>query len=681
MTPLSEAIATQLLLVVFPGLVMHRFIAMRLLALDAPKSPMGVVGEVELLGFGLLPGLAISNTVGTVLAIFGIFRTVLFVAVMLAVVAWRWRDAQAILLAVGDVFRLSWRSLARGNFMVIVAFAIFLQTIAGLLVMTQLPSLNVDVWNHNFPLAESIVSHHGFIMPQINNMFYGSYPIFFHMFFAEGLLFVNDIAAAKIVNILIYLSFLLSLICFAQRARAVAVVIIGILIIDNPFSSGDAPDAMTDIGRVCFSAMAFALTYQYFRTGRLYFIFAAGLLAGGAIAGKYTELLTPVLIGVSLLPPLVKRRYHSMTAIGIFVAAAIVTGAYPYVRNIILLHNPIYPFLFGHPGLSDDYVRGLQIEVFRSLDPGLRAFSQNLLTLTGWRDFGKAANVVFLSHWDRSFEVIAVILVGYAIRRDALIYLILWTFAAWIFWYTIGSMNMRWGEPAFMMLSLTAYLTAVSLIDFAVSFVTSPSARVRLRRRVPIPEIWVQDVPSWINAADIARVAVSAWAVWICFSFVDRVRANGLVDARPPWLSREMTGAFWEPGGLDAYMKRTREGYEIYRYIGQHDLHTVLQPFDNGAGFYQAAYNGGKDGNWILPWYRLPTKESEFDQFLRDNSIKYFVYVPSLPAVQIERLASGSNDPKHTEMAYALMRYMIPNSHLIMTDPFGWELRELDGAK
>jgi hypothetical protein len=42
-----------------------------------------------------------------------------------------------------------------------------------------------------------------------------------------------------------------------------------------------------------------------------------------------------------------------------------------------------------------------------------------------------------------------------------------------------------------------------------------------------------------------------------------------------------------------------------------------------------------------------------------------------------ERLGEGSNNPKHAEMAYDLMRYILPGSRLILTDPFGSELREI----
>src|SRR5437763_3242383 len=65
----TAAVITQLLLMVYPGLVLHRALALRFLSPDAkPSSP--VIDEVDLLAYGLLPGLAIVNTFGTVMVVF-----------------------------------------------------------------------------------------------------------------------------------------------------------------------------------------------------------------------------------------------------------------------------------------------------------------------------------------------------------------------------------------------------------------------------------------------------------------------------------------------------------------------------------------------------------------------------------------------------------------------------------
>jgi len=103
----------------------------------------------------------------------------------------------------------------------------------------------------------------------------------------------------------------------------------------------------------------------------------------------------------------------------------------------------------------------------------------------------------------------------------------------------------------------------------------------------------------------------------------------------------------------------------------------VLQPFDVGATFYPSAYNGGRKGEWILPWSELPKGPSEYDQFLQARNVRYFIYAPSITPLLAHRLNGGGSNPRHVEMAYQFMHYLLPKSRPILTDSFGWELREI----
>ena len=439
---------------------------------------------------------------------------------------------------------------------------------------------------------------------------------------------------------------------------------------------------MTDIGRICFTALAFVFAYQYFRAGRLYFLFASGLLAGGAIAGKYTEILTPALIGLSLLPALAARRQGGWLAVVVFTVATAVTGAYPYLRNLILLHNPIYPFFFGHPGLSDEYMRGLQAEVFHSLDPIFRAYSQNLFSLQGWHDFVSAADQVFFSHWNLTGWVFATAAIGLiGLRSRALAIFGLWTLALWVFWYTVGNMNLRWGLTAFMLLAVMPLLVVVELIDRGAERLAVQGNSWYLPIWSGAREPLQLTTPGWARPMSMIRIAVAVWALYIGVYAVRRVQVFGMAAAFPRWLNGELAGSVLQPNGLEGFLFRSIEGYEIYRYIGEHDLRVVLQPFDNGAGFYQAAFNGGKNGDWILPYYRLPKDSAEFDTFIRNNNVRYFVFRKSLPPLNAERLGEGSGNPRHAEIAYELMGYLLPGSRLLLTDHLGWELREIAPEK
>src|ERR1700694_2154720 len=116
------AFVTQLLFVLFPGLILHRAVARRIVKLDG-RGSTGTIDEVDLLGFGLLPGLALANTVGTGLAIVHAFYWWSYLAAMTFVVVILWRDAIATLSAVGTCATRWLRSLMHGDLLMVVARA------------------------------------------------------------------------------------------------------------------------------------------------------------------------------------------------------------------------------------------------------------------------------------------------------------------------------------------------------------------------------------------------------------------------------------------------------------------------------------------------------------------------------------------------------------------------------
>jgi hypothetical protein len=667
------AIVTEVLFIVFPGLVLHRAVAVYVLTLDKPAASAGEIRETDLLVYGLLPGLAIANTVGTVLAIFGLFRTTVFVAVMTALVIWRWRDALATLFALRDLGSSALRSLGRGELMTLVAIVIFAETAFALVVQAQLPSQNIDVWNHNLPLGQSIVGHGGFVMPQLPNLFYGTYPIFFHMFFAQGLLFVDHVLAAKMINTIIYLSFLLSLLFCAKRARALMAVVLAMFVINVVAISSGASDAMTDVPRICYSALAVAFAFRYLHDGRLYFLFAAGILGGGAVAGKYTELLTPVFLGLALLPCLVRRPKEGWIATAVLAAGFLPIACYPYLRNWILLDNPIYPFFFAHPGLTNEYMA--QINLMLGQDPTARGYDRNLFSVEGWSDFLRAGNDLYGQRWEYAKPMYAVIALGLVLYRSYVIYLALCTLILGLFWYTVGAVNMRWGLGVALMFETSAFLSAAWIVDRAIATFEPAGKDWCSLLRVGSKWPWLGSMPAWLSPNNLVRLAtLGGLGLYLCWTTIERAREEGWTEFVPYWTTKATAKAMFGPEGMDAFLSKNYRGYQIYRFIGEHDLKMVFQPFDNGAWAYQSAYNGGRNGDWMILWTELPKGSDDLDAFVRRKNVRYFVYRTLEPG---EMEYFGSN---HVKRAYALFEYLLPKSRRLLVDPFGWELYAIDGA-
>jgi hypothetical protein len=125
---------------------------------------------------------------------------------------------------------------------------------------------------------------------------------------------------------------------------------------------------------------------------------------------------------------------------------------------------------------------------------------------------------------------------------------------------------------------------------------------------------------------------------------------------------------------VDRYLEGHREAYFMYRYIAEHDLRTVFQPFDTANTLLSTAYNDGRDGGWQLPRYVLPTPGSDIDAFIKDNHIAYFIVPPDAgSAFLAERIGEDK-----IMLANSVIAHMMPRSSLILTDRFGWKLYRFD---
>ena len=620
----AEAIVAVVLLLA-AGSVLHRALAARLLLIDEIK--LGVDGspkERDILFLGLLPALALIGTIGTCLAMVHLFRADVTVAVLLVLVLSRRRDAMATLGAVRALVADGWRAVCRFQLVTLAAVGALVALAACLLALAQLPSDNVDVWVFQLPLAESMVEHSGFAYPQIDDPFYGNSPLFFNLLFAQALLFVDHFIAADVVNIVIYLSFLLALLTYAPGARGFAFLLILYSSRRRDTFAPGASAPLTDLSRSCYSVTALLLTDRYLRDGRAYDLVIAGLLAGAAVAGKYTELVTVVIIGVCLIPRLLQQRRTWFHALG-FSAALLTVAGFWYVKNWILLGNPIYPFVFGHPGLTDQWMAEYLIDIRQAFDPADRIYDTNLLTQQGWRDFAFILyNRFFVGQ--RNADLAAVpALVALVLRPRRMAMLISCTVALFIIWYTVMFNNIRWATPAYLLffpLALSVPLSSSRRRSRVGDFTergfrrycraVGRAARSRLRA---FPALH----PSRLLAPQAVTNVVAVLIVLIIgIKTTQTVTIRGIAGFQrvsSSWVNRDLLEILLDRTSVDDFLTARRQGYAIYRYVAGHDLRTVFQPFDSGATSYAAAYNGGHDGHWILGYRVMPADAAHAGEF------------------------------------------------------------------
>jgi hypothetical protein len=670
----AKAIAT-VAAMIFVGSVLHRALAMRLFAFDGKPSTARPIPESDLLLLGILPGLALIGAADTYLALCHLFRADVTAGLAAAVLIWRRHDTLAVLGALAGFVVGFGRAVRNADVIVLWAVWSLVVLVAGLFLLAQLPSGSIDVWVFQLPLSISLVDHSGFVYPQISHPFYGNNPLFFNLLFAQALLFTDHYVAANAVNIAVYVGFILALLSYARRGRALAFLVVYFLIASPAFFTGAVAIPLIDLPRSCFSVLAIVFADRYLRDGRCYDIVMSGLLVGAAIAGKYTELVTLGLIGLCLLPRFWRQPRIWPHLIGCGSAVLLVAG-YWYIKNWILLGNPIYPFLFAHPGLSDTWVADYMHEMSRAFNPEDRAYVTNLLTVQGWRDFAFVVREWFFAKKPAQYAAVLFV-AGIALPFVRLRMLAFCTVVLFVIWYAVMFNSIRWATPAYLLFFASAFVAWTCLYDWLESawprlmatFGGSPSPR--------LPGRFAGVFSSLHGIANVvAAVAIIAVLVPVVRS-VARDGAGGLESLTPGWMDRTLFNVAIGRQSLDDYLSERQSGYAIYRYIAVHDLHTVFQPYDNGAIEYATAYNGGRDGKWLLFWRDLPKDKSDVTRFVTENNIRYFVYR--------DIFKSGTQAPievewfgqSHVDLAQAVFDQLMPHAVLLMSDKYGWSLYQV----
>jgi len=645
------ALAALVLAMLAVGLVLFHALARSL-----SPAPLAAPSGPDLLLIGLLPGLALLAILITLLSLLHLVWAWVMACLAAVLLIGLRKDTAAVAGAVADSARTIGQAARQGNLFPLGALLIGLLVVYAGLFLCLVPGANVDIWVYHLPLARSFVEHGGFIYPQMPNLLYASQPIVLEMLHGAGMSFVDHFAVASAIDLSIYLAFLLLLLSFARRARGFLFLALCYLFVWHLEFYG-AASPMIDTPRSCLSVAAFLFAYRYACAFRRLDLVLSALMAGFAVAAKTTEMITPLLICL-VLAPLIWRRgswRDLIPAAAIFAAIA----AYWYVKNLILYGNPVFPFLFAHPGLSDAYMRDYMLEMKRPFDLADRAFDTNLRTLRGWHDFWVVMRDKFV--WLRNVALVAVAGLLLPLPRRWL--LPFWSLLLFIIWYAVMFNSIRWATTAVLLTASAAFLVFAFVVDRLLdvwdgrgqaflSHLAGP-----LRREILGPG---------------ARMAASLALVLILAFMGIRIARHHGQYFLPSWMDETLLTALTRSGDPEKYLDATRPDYELYRYIGRHQLSQVFQPYDNGATLYASAYNDGQPNRWILHYRTMPARIEDADAFLARNHVRYFVQPSPLNPVAVERLG-----PDHVALADRMIAELKPHSRLLIADSFGNRLYEI----
>jgi hypothetical protein len=424
--PILEVLAANLAFAVVALALGELMLRLAEAGVGAPPRPP----SLQRLGAALLTGFGGCGLAGIGLAAAHLFRWQAFAvcgAVVLVV-------ARGHLAAYA---RASRRFLSRapsaGPFVLVpVAVAVVLAAAQWLAALA--PPEAFDELAYHLPearvLADSHVLHLTLSSHRVGTGIYGNLPTLAETLFGEGLtVHGTDLAHALHLSLIVAFAVLAAgVVRPLWGAQAAAFAVGGIAL--YPDLMGYAVTGYIDPAATAFEVGAVLLFVLWAVRGNPGDAAVGALLLGFAAAVKYTALPTALLVAILVAVVAVRARERRLPVA--LAAIALAGCAYWYGKNLIRFGNPLYPFAFGHPGISDALYQGWLQSVHQF---GSRTISTFLDTPS--RFASDASIVPFLA-----FALAPLALFAQGSRRAAAL-LLLYAISYAAYWFWLGSSQTR----------------------------------------------------------------------------------------------------------------------------------------------------------------------------------------------------------------------------------------------
>lgn len=690
-------VALVISLYLFNGIIIYRFVAIRLLKADRYLT------ETEIIAPGFILGILINCILGQYLAICHLFRFWIFIFIFVLSILTLRREALATLRYMISIPQRYWHLIKNGYFLEAVFWACFLSFVFINFFRVQIPSTYIDVYSFHLPIVESIVKNAGFIYPGlIQHNFYGSQPGFIDLLFAQGLALNSNYDMVRAMHYTVFVSFLVSLLAFAPKNRWIGLLAL-LFIFNVPSFLSIALTGLNDTARACFAALGVVFLARYFQTRGSYFLVFSGLLLGAALASKYIEIALLTLAAAAWLFCVITGR-DSLKRMALYFSLVFLVAGFWYIKNLIVWGNPIYPFVFGHPGLSDAWMAELMGDQKVAFHPEYRHYSRAIFSISGWLDCLKATARIFLpgmQSFNLSFfayvTFLSILAVNTIVKPK---YKTLAILAGLI--YLLGIISIRHLNPlnaaSFMVIiiivgaflgdneiNLVAAAALAYLAGHYFFFFHDPRygitghlllytafylALMTVMENIRHTNLYT-DGMARLQALGPrrARAGVILLSIYLAI-FLCRVLAVNPAGSLKS-SNREVVMATFK-GELPELLSNLYPFYGLYNFVVKNKLRRVLNPLDNGAPLYvRYLIPGDKAHDTFLSYTVMPPSLEALDDFLKENQIEYFVKIDLKSQVAIERLGHG-------QMVNRMYEKLLPRSTRVYADKHGYELFKIN---
>lgn len=303
------------------------------------------------LGTAVLAGLGGCALAGLPLAAMHLFRWEAFVVCGAAAVALGREHVLAYARRAPDSLR-SLRcagplTLACTGIAVVVGVASWLGALA--------PPVQEDELRYHLSEARSLAYTHTLHFTLGSDQLYGNLPKLLETLYGEALT-IDGVPLTHLVHLTLAAAFVVLAAGVSRRlwgGRSAALTVAALALyaefVDISITG------LIDSGETAFEAGAVLLFALWAIRRDDELAATAALLVGYALATKYTALPMAVLCGLLVATICVRRRALRLAA---GLAGIALTGCiYWYAKNLVRFGNPVYPFFFGHPQVSDSAYR------------------------------------------------------------------------------------------------------------------------------------------------------------------------------------------------------------------------------------------------------------------------------------------------------------------------------------
>ncbi len=312
--------------------------------------------------------------------------------------------------------------------------------------------MSFDPLTYHLVVAKLYVQHHGFVFAP--NVHFSLFPELTEMLFTLMLMLFDDIAA-QLISSLMLAVLIIALYAWGRQlfSRTVGIWASAILL-GIPIVIWLGATAYVEMSLTLLVTMAVYSCWNWLHGRAQQWLILAAIFAGSASGTKFIGLFFVALIATVIL--FYGGRPRRYTPALLFLAVAVAVAAPWYARNLYYTGNPVFPFLTPIFGTGYWTAEDVADNIGDIQHTGVGRSVSAFVSLTWRLAFNPSAFRAYSGiQGPKRFFLLMPLLIPFALADRRIAFPSAVAFAYIVFWFFVGSQDMRYLVPAFPLISLS----------------------------------------------------------------------------------------------------------------------------------------------------------------------------------------------------------------------------------